>query len=162
MRRSLKDFFSPATVIAVLALAVALCGTGFAAAQLASGSHRAAAQPTLSSGSTMIGYFGAGGGADGWIGDSITFPKRLPNTFNQNHVQYLGSGDSPTTKCPGPNRAARGWMCFYEGQSNSVSLCCIYNQHYDSYAVAPYGARIYWSVTGSDSYADGQWVVRAP
>ena len=164
MRRTLKDLFSPATAIAVVALAVALGGTSFAAAQLTSGAHRAAAQPTLSSGATMIGYFGAGGsdGTSGYIGDAITFPKRLPSTFNQNHVQYVASGGSTTTKCPGAGRAARGWMCFYEGQSFNVDLCCIYNQHYDSLAVAPYGARIYWNVSGASSYADGQWVVRAP
>jgi hypothetical protein len=164
MHRSLKDVFSPATVIALLALVVALGGTSFAAAQLSSGSHRAAAQPTLSSGATMIGYFAAGGsdGSSGYIGEGITFPKRLPSTFNQSHVKYLVNGASYTSKCPGPGKAAKGWMCFYEGQSYGVDLCCIYNQHYDSLAVAPYGTRIYWNVTGSGNYADGQWVVRAP
>lgn len=164
MTRKLKDLFSPAAVIAMLALVVALGGTGVAAAQLSRTAQRAVAQPTLSSGATMVGYF-AGGGSDGttgYFGEGITFPKRLPSTFNQSHVQYIALTDSTTTKCPGPNRAARGWMCFYEGQNNNASICCIYNQNYGDYAVAPYGARIYWNVNGSGSYADGQWVVRAP
>ena len=165
MRQILKNFFSPATIIASLALAVALGGTGFAAAQLSSGAHQRVApgQPTLASGATMIGYFTAGGadGSSGYIGEGITFPKKLPSTFNQSHVKYLYDGDPYTTKCPGPGKAARGWMCFYEGQSSGTSLCCIYNQRYDDPAVAPYGARVYWYVSGS-SYVDGQWVVRAP
>jgi len=49
-----------------------------------------------------------------------------------------------------------------EGQSSNVSLCCIYDQQYNSLAVARYGARVYWNVEGSGNYADGQWVVRAP
>jgi hypothetical protein len=53
-------------------------------------------------------------------------------------------------------------MCFYEGQSNQTSVCCIYDQQYNSFATALYGTRIYWFVDGSGSYADGQWVVRAP
>ena len=164
MHRTLKDFFSPATVIALLALVVALGGTSFAAAQLASGAHQRVApgQPTLASGATMVGYFAAGGGTDSWLADSITFPKRLPSSFNQNHVKYLESGDAYTTKCPGPAKAAKGWMCFYEGQHSGTTLCCIYNQHYDSPAVGPYGARIYWTSNATFAYADGQWVVRAP
>ena len=165
MHRSLKNFFSPATVIALLALVVALGGTSFAAAQLSSGAHQRVApgQPTLASGASMVGYFAAGSGESSWLADSITFPKKLPSSFNQSHVKYLTSGSSYTTKCPGPGKAAKGWMCFYEGQSSNASLCCIYNQHYDDPAVAPYGARIYWSSdAGSSSYADGQWVVRAP
>ncbi len=163
MPRTLKTFFSPATIIATFALAVALGGTGFAAAQLSGAQRVAPGQPTLGSGATMVGYFAAGSGASSWLADSITFPKKLPSSFNQNHVQYLTTGSSYTTRCPGPGRAAKGWMCFYEGQSSNATLCCIYNQHYDDPAVAPYGTRIYWSSdSSSDSYADGQWVVRAP
>jgi hypothetical protein len=160
----LKNFFSPATIIATFALAVALGGTGFAAAQLSGANRVAPGQATLGSGATMIGYFTAGGsdGTSGYIGEGITFPKRLPSGFNQNHVKYLTSGASYTTRCPGPGHAARGWMCFYEGQRNGVDLCCIYNQHYDDPAVAPYGVRIYWNVNATSSYVDGQWVVRAP
>lgn len=164
MRRTFKDLFSPATAIAVIALAVALCGTSFAAAQLSSGAHQRVApgQPVLASGATMVGYYAAGGGDSDWLASSATFPKRLPSSFNQSHVKYLESGDAYTTKCPGPGKAARGWMCFYEGQHSGTTLCCIYNQNYDDPAVSPYGFRIYWTGAGTYTYADGQWVVRAP
>jgi hypothetical protein len=53
-------------------------------------------------------------------------------------------------------------LYIYEGQSNGVDVCCIYDQVYNSFATADLGVRIYWNVNGTSSYADGQWVVRAP
>jgi hypothetical protein len=169
-------------VVALLALLVGLSGTGYAAMKLGHNSVGSAqirnssvhavdldkaavpVQPVLKPGQTMRGYFTGGGsdGTTGYFGEGITFPNKLPATFNRNHVQYLASGDPFTNKCPGTGTAKRGWMCFYEGQSFNASLCCIYDQQYNSNATALYGTRIYWNVDGSGSYADGQWVVRAP
>lgn len=182
MRRFFKDSFSPSMAVALFALVLAASGTGYAAVQLGHSSVGSAqikdhsvqavdlraaappAQPVLKPGKIMIGYFTAGGdsGTSGYIGEGITFPAKLPSAFNNNHVRYISSGDPGTTRCPGPGSAKRGWMCFYEGQSSSVDVCCIYDQQYNSYATANYGVRIYWDVNGSSSYADGQWVVRAP
>ena len=53
-------------------------------------------------------------------------------------------------------------MCFYKGQSSGVSICCIYDKNYNSFATADHGVRVYWDVQDSGDYADGQWVVRAP
>ena len=166
MRRYLRDSLSPSMAVALLALALTLSGTGYAAVHLSGGGGTVArsAQPVLRSGETMRGYFagGAGDSTSGFFGEGITFPKKLPSSFHSDHVKYLSQADPFTSKCPGPGRAKRGWMCFYEGQLSEASLCCIYDQDYDSLAVAPYGARIYWDVEGSGSFADGQWVVRAP
>jgi hypothetical protein len=182
MRRFFKDSFSPSMAVALLALVLAASGTGYAAVQLGHNSvgspqikdHsvktvdlKAAAQPAqpvLRSGQIMRGYYTAAGsdGTSGYIGDAITFPAKLPPGFNNNHVQYIEAGDPVTTRCPGPGTAKRGWMCFYEGQSSSANVCCIYDQHYNDPATADFGVRIYWTVTASSNYADGQWVVRAP
>lgn len=182
MRRFLNQFFSAPMAVALLALVVAASGTGYAAAQLGHDSVRSAqikdhsvkavdlrapapaAQPVLQSGKSMRGYFAAGGsdGTSGYIGEGITFPAKLPGGFDNTHVRYIAAGAPFTTRCPGPGDAKRGWMCFYEGQSNSVTLCCIYDQAYNNPATADFGVRIYWNVTGTSSYADGQWVVRAP
>jgi hypothetical protein len=182
MRRFVRDSVSPSMAVALIALLVALSGTGYAAmrlghnsvgsAQIKDSSIRAvdldkaavAPQPVLKPGQTMVGYFTAGGsdGTSGYIGEGITFPNKLPANFNRNHVRYLEDGDPFTGRCPGPGTAKRGWMCFYEGQSNNATVCCIYDQAYNSFATALYGTRIYWDVVGATSYADGQWVVRAP
>jgi hypothetical protein len=182
MRRFVHNFFSPPMAVALLALVLAASGTGYAAVQLGHDSVRSAqikdhsvkavdlkapapaAQPVLQPGKSMRGYFTAGGsdGTSGYIGEGITFPAKLPGAFNNNHVQYIESGDPVTTRCPGPGDAKRGWMCFYEGQSFGVDVCCIYDQQYNSPATADFGVRIYWNVSGSGNYADGQWVVRAP
>ncbi|KAA1418783.1 hypothetical protein F0U44_09845 [Nocardioides humilatus] len=168
MRRFFRDTFSPTMAVAILALVVATSGSGYAAIQLGrdDGASRAgaAAQPVLQPGKTMVGYFTAAGsgGASGYLGDSITFPAKLPAGFNNNHVKYLVTGAPFTDKCPGPGTAKRGWMCFYEGQFQNTSLCCIYDLEYNSFAVADHGARIYWDTNADGGYVDGQWVVRAP
>jgi hypothetical protein len=183
MRRFLKDSLSPSMAVALLALVVAASGTGYAATKLGHDSVGSAqirdhsiksqdlkapkpapAQPVLQPGKMMKGYFASGGGdsAEGYAGEGITFPAKLPGSFNNNHVRYIVSGDPYTVQCPGPGTAKRGWMCFYEGQSSSTDVCCIYDQNYNSYATGDYGLRIYWYASGSGSYADGQWVVRAP
>ena len=182
MRRLLKQSLSPPMVVALLAMVVALSGTGYAAVTLGHnsvgsaqirnssihavdlGASALAVQPVLGPGQIMRGYFTAGGsdGTSGYMGEGLTFPSRLPATFNRSHVVYLSAGDPFTTRCPGPGTAKRGWMCFYEGQNNNSSLCCIYDQQYNNPATALFGTRVYWYVEGTDSYADGQWVVRAP
>jgi hypothetical protein len=169
-------------VVSIVSLLVALSGSSYAAirlghgsvgsAQIRDGSVRStdlarsarAAQPVLRSGQTMRGYVAAAGGGStrGFIGEGVTFPRRLPADFHADHVKYLNTHDPFTATCPGPGKAKRGWMCFYEGERYHASVCCIYDQHYNSLAVAPYGFRIYWSITGSVNYADGQWAVRAP
>jgi hypothetical protein len=179
VRRFFKDSFSPTMAVAILALLVATSGTGYAAVQLGHGSVSSAeirdhtvkpvdlkaapAQPVLGPGQKMIGYFGAAAGdsTDGYAFDAITFPSKLPGSFNNGHVVYIVEGDPFTTRCPGPGEAKRGWMCFYEGQSSSMSLCCIYTQNYST-GTADFGTRIYWYPAASSNYVDGQWVVRAP
>jgi hypothetical protein len=170
MKRFFKESLSPTMAVAILALVVATGGTGYAAARFGHDSvaaeqrASAPAQPVLQSGQTMVGYFTAGGasGTSGYIGEGITFPAKLPPGFNNSHVQYIEDGDPFTVRCPGLNTAKRGWMCFYEGQSSGVSLCCIYDKNYNSLATADHGVRIYWNVNASGNYVDGQWVVRAP
>jgi len=170
MRRYLKDSLSPSMGVALVALLLALSGTSYAAVTLGHGSagrtelRAASGQPVLGSGQVMRGYFAAAAGdsTSGYAADAITFPKKLPSGFNNNHVQYIAQGDPTTTHCPGVNRAKRNWMCFYVGQQNAVTLCCIYDQNYGDPAVSDYGARIYWNPNASDNYVDGTWVVRAP
>ena len=169
MRRYMKDSISPSMGVALVALLVALSGSSYAAVTLGHDSAertslRAPGQPVLGSGQVMKGYFAAAAGdsSSGYMADAITFPKKLPSGFNNNHVQYIEDGGAFTNRCPGGGDAKRGWMCFYVGQSSASSLCCIYDQGYNSPAVGDYGVRMYWYPSGDSNYVDGQWVLRAP
>ena len=183
MRHSLKNLLNPSMAVALVALVLAVGGTSYAAVQVARDSVSAKAgpgpgQPVLGSGQVMKGYFAAAGadGEGGFIADAITFPAKLPGDFDNRHVQYIlsevkemkrgpGTKDAVrldfTQQCPALGEAKRGWMCFYEGQANDVELYGVWDQRYNE-AVADFGVRLYWAVDGSESYADGQWVVRAP
>lgn len=182
MLKFLTRFFTPSMGVALLALVVSLGGVSYAAVSLARNSVGSAqvknhsltsvdlkaevttVQRPLGSHQTMQGTFVAAGadGASGYIGASITFPQRLPNNFNKNHLQYRTGTTS--AKCPGAGQAAPGWACFYEGQSNSIDEppCCIYDEDYNNFAVGTFGVRMYWVPNGTDNYVDGLWAITAP
>lgn len=120
-------------------------------------------QRALRGGETMRGTFLAAGAdtTGGYIGTGITFPMRLPGNFDKGNVEYLLAGDPGTANCPGVGAAAPGWVCFYEQQNSSATLCCIYDEDYSSLAVGTFGTRMYWTVSGSN-YVDGNWAITAP
>ena len=120
-----------------------------------------AAQPVLRSGQTMRGFFAAGGGSDAYIGDAVTFPQRLPTSFDKANVEYRPVGTT-SGNCPGVGQARAGWACLYLGQSGTADLCCIYGDDYSTPRVSHHGFRIYWTTTGGFSFADGSWAVTAP
>jgi hypothetical protein len=125
--------FSPAMVIACLALAVSLGGVSYAAARLPANSvgstqiidrslkKRDFARATLSGiqgvrPRTLSGVAAVGGDADGsneLFTDSISFPFTLPLPPAVNRI---GVGQPFTAACPGANppQAAEGNFCFYE------------------------------------------------
>lgn len=202
MQTRVREALSPSMIVALIALLVALGGTGYAAAVLGrntvgspqiidGGVHAVdlgkdsvvsnkirngnvqpadlapalrAGQPVLASGQLMVGWFAGGGGdsTDGMFGDGVTFPKRLPSGFNTSHVQYLPDGADFTPECAGLGKAQRGWACIYETQVSNASFCCTYSAIHDGDAIDYFGFRIYWNITNSNSFVDGQWVVRAP
>jgi hypothetical protein len=168
----LRRHATPPMFVAILALVLSVSGVSYAAHSITAGASTSGAerttsravQPTLASGQTMRGFFasGAGDSANGYFGEGVTFPSKLPSNFNRDHVQYIDENEEFTDRCPGIGQAKRGWVCLYEGQSSGSDLCCIYDNGYNSTAVSRYGFRVYWDVTGPSSYADGMWVVRAP
>ena len=120
-----------------------------------------AVQPVLQSGQTMRGFFLGGGGDLAYIGDAVTFPQRLPASFNLQQVEYRPTGTT-SANCPGAGQAARGWVCVYVGQLNAATECCIYGDDYTLNRASIYGFRIYWATTGQYAYADGSWAATAP
>jgi hypothetical protein len=124
---------SPAVVISVIALFVALGGTSYAAvaiptnsvgtAQLKNGAVTAAKLAygqTLRSGNTETGNWGFGGfeGADGGGGSGhpvISFGLPLAYHMLQSHEIYAaGASGARAAHCPGVGHAARGYLCVYQ------------------------------------------------
>jgi len=159
------------TVISYAALAVsvgALAAVSTTQAFLPSASlasksvHRA--QPrtvaTLASGHSESGMFSAGssGASGGYIGAGVTYPVPLAHAVLNSHIVNVYSGK--TAKCPGPGKAAKGYLCLYYNEINEVDSGYGYSS--ESYFSTPsVGAVLYWEVKGGGAYVGGEWTVTA-
>jgi hypothetical protein len=138
---------SPALVISLIALFVALGGTSYAAItalpansvgtkQLKTGAVTGAklspamiryflhAGSTLPSGRTEVGDWGAGGvqGADDGGAEArpvFSFALPLAHGLDANHTIYVSGASAPY--CPGAGHAARGYLCLYQADGNNAS-----------------------------------------
>lgn len=139
---------SPALVIALIALFVALGGTSYAAIalklprnsvgtpQLKNGAVTAGklnasaiaalkAIRTLPSGVTETGDWGFGTNSAGGVGAAAqmwattSFPIPLANALDANHVIYVSGASA--THCPGAGQAAAGYLCVYQNQLQSAN-----------------------------------------
>jgi hypothetical protein len=149
--------------VAVTALFVALGGSGYAAVQLTHSSR--ARQAVLPSGQTESGAFSAGGanssGSGGFLGAGITYQIPLGTAIANGHI--IDTGSHPTSLCPGPGRAARGYLCLYDTQLYSnVDDGYGYSSNVGYFSHPSPGVVLYFHVTGSAPYVGGEWTVRAP
>lgn len=178
---------SPALVISLIALFVALGGTAYAATRLArnsvgtkqlknsavtsskikngavtSAKLSAGAQTTLASGQTLKGMWAASGDASiGSIDAAVGFNFTLPSAPT---AQYVASG-SAAPNCPGTAsnpEAAAGHLCVYKYASSHVSgvdVCSLGS----CTGAEPWGFQLDMSTTGSGyAFARGSYAVTAP
>lgn len=119
---------------------------------------------TLQSGKSESGMFsaaeGSTTGSGGWIGAGVTYPKPLAHPIeNANIIDVQGVG--PVPNCPGPGRAAPGFLCLYNTIHSGVAAGYGYSSG-SQFSSPSVGAVLYWPVTGSYAYAGGEWTVTAP
>lgn len=175
MRSKLKAP-SPALVISLVALFVALGGTGYAATTAMLSSPTKAqiisivksVAPTLNvkglttlrSGKSESGLFTGGGSASGWIGLSIMYPHPLANAISDNNVIETGS---TTAHCAGPGHADPGYLCLYNYDNSGINISDVYSNDGYNFPVGEgkLGVDLYW-ITYVSSYVGGSWTVTAP
>ena len=175
---------SPALVISLVALFVALGGTSYAAinSRPANGvgtkqfrggtvslTKRSSATlkgygATLPSGKTEVGDWGFGGG-DGTARVLFSFPIPLAHDLSNGHAIYV-IGKS-ATHCGGVGHAARGYLCVYEGTQvanrNPPASFNIFNPETGAKAASAHGWGIVLSAgSAGDWYVFGTYAVTAP
>jgi len=163
---------SPAMVVSLIALFVALGGTGYAArnailsspakAQIVKIVNNTVTKP-LPSGHSESGNFGGGGGdtTDDWIGLSITYPRPLAHPISDKHIVDVSGSSAP--HCAGKGHAAPGYLCFYDSIQSGVDPGTDFYST-DSDALGKLGVVGYWKVNsdGAHPYIGGSWTVTAP
>lgn len=119
---------------------------------------------TLPSGKSESGMFSAGEGTStgsgGYIGAGITYGQPLAHAIQDSHI-IDAQGVGPVAHCPGPGRAAPGYLCLYNWIRNRVASGYGYSTGTE-FSSPSVGVVLYWQVTGADAYAGGEWTVTAP
>jgi hypothetical protein len=155
---------SPALVISLAALFVALGGTGYAAGRLSAHSTRNGG--TLPSGHSESGIFGTGDGSavddTGYIGLSINYPQPLAKPIADAHIIDVHGKSGP--HCPGAGRAARGYLCLYNEDYSALINSVFYSNDGKEFPASggKLGVLLYWSVDAGSAYVGGEWTVTAP
>jgi hypothetical protein len=180
MHRRLRP--SPALVISLIALFVALGGTGYAASNAVFSSRSkvtiikivkqvaptlnvksAMGLSTLPSGASESGHFATAGNGEGNIGISIDYPRPLSAAIADAHIiDVHGTSD---THCTGAGHADPGYLCLYNedilGTTGSASF---YSNDGSLFPVGQgkLGVDLYWQVGASGGYVGGSWTVTGP
>jgi hypothetical protein len=172
--------FSPAMVIACLALAISLGGVSYAAARLPANSvgskqiidrslkKRDFARKTFSGiqgvpPRTLGGVAAVGGqanGTDELFTESISFPFTLPLPPAVNRI---GVGEPVTAACPSANppQAAAGNFCYYETARNNLDFVGFVDPVTNTTGAAGrQGVELQYKSNGmGEAIARGTWVV---
>lgn len=124
------------------------------------------APATLPSGHSESGTYSVAASEGGYLTEGITYPIPLASPLGEAHVAWLAHGTAPTEACPGPGRAAAGYLCVYEQlggarkPDSSISPVSTELGHAGSNA---FGFIVL--LDGEDeklSYSYGSWTVTAP
>jgi hypothetical protein len=169
-----KFHLSPALVISLIALFVALGGTSYAAItslpvnsvgtpQLKNGAVTApklAYGQTLPSGKTETGEWGVGNYGDAASGGSsgfatATFQVPLKSALNGSHVIYVPGGVA--THCPGAGHADAGYLCVYQGDLFDAQLPNSGNIFNPEITGGPPGAGVHGWAIALHANAPGLW-----
>lgn len=134
------------------------------------------AETPLPSGQSESGTFSAGGGYDaghtvsgieyfGYMGAGITYVQPLSNPIEESHIKDM-QGSATSTECPGPGRAARGYLCLYDNIANDVYEGYGYSSREElglpATSVSP-GVVLYWEIRAAgEPYTGGTYTVTAP
>ena len=176
---------SPAMVVALLALFVALGGTGYAArgAILSSPSKvqiikivkgvaptlsvkSAASATPLPSGKSESGLFAGAEGASGvWLGLTVVYPRPLKTPIADANIIDVRAPASTAPHCPGPGKADRGYLCLYDTDYSNAGGSGEFQSDDGSYfpkSYGKFGVELYWVTSGPDAYVGGSWTVTAP
>ncbi len=162
-RRFLKGKMpTPAMIVALVALVMSMTGGAYA---LGSGSApKSATATTLAAGTSESGTFSGGGGTSdgGWFGMAVQYRIPLAHAIANNHIVDTHAHPNKA-HCPGPGKAARGYLCLYFNEYSDLGSA-VYGYSTDY----PYdktktsvGVGLYAPIAGPEAYADGVWTVTA-
>jgi hypothetical protein len=151
---------SPAFVVSLIALFVALGGTSYAARNAVFSSKTAAGLTTLPSGHSESGMF-AGSQTNGYIGTAINYPRPLPAAIADTKI--IDVHGKSARYCAGPGHALPGYLCLYNTDESALtSFKHFYSSDGDVFPASEgkLGVLLFWLV-GVGGYVGGSWTVTA-
>lgn len=116
---------------------------------------------TVGSGQLITGTYSAYGGPDAWMGETVRFGARIAAPAMQYRV--IRENAARPAVCPGPGKAARGYLCIYETLGHNW----VWGKPVNPRDVDSHTSRWDFTIfflTGSDggAFSHGQWAIRVP
>jgi hypothetical protein len=105
------------------------------------------------------GFGGASGSAVGNIGDGITFVRPLATPISESNVIEVLPLAAPVLHCEGQGSADPGYLCLYDYFRVGIVSLGAYTSLLGT--GGKFGANLFWSVTGGNSYVSGTYTVTA-
>ncbi len=119
----------------------------------------------LPSGASESGVYGIAtpNSTNGPLEQSVSFALRLSAPLNATNVEY-GKLGAPTSNCPGPGKAARGYLCIYSSSSSGVSTPVVFES--EDVLATPGSGRLgftlHWTTEAANAGDVGSYTVTAP
>ena len=118
-------------------------------------SHYVTATSTLASGQTETGIVGAAAPEGNWGVAAVDFVPKL--AAEPAHIEDVRT--STNEHCPGPRKAAAGYLCIYEGWNYSMT----FEHDYPPYEGSPAeGTDLYWKSSAKEGNVRAEWAYTAP
>lgn len=123
---------------------------------------------SLPPGLTESGDFGVritpNANTSGEIDDSVTLPIPLATRIPSTNFAVTTTG-TPTTHCPGPGHAERGYLCIYSDQAAGVSGPTVFDMEESGspqVGSGRFGFDMAFTITAANAYDLGTYTVTAP
>jgi hypothetical protein len=160
--RPLRDPVHRSTLISYLALVIAIVALVLAVIlPLLAGPNNG----VLQHGQKESGVYSAfGEGLGTYYATAVAFRIPLAAALPTANTNFIHTGESYTSQCPGPGQASAGQLCVYESGNLTDDFIGFYNPG-DPYTdnISALGFGLLFNPTQSSySYSEGTWTVAAP
>ncbi len=117
----------------------------------------------LASGESESGVYGTRveGTGSTWLVDSLQFPIALSAPIAEGRIIANERGEAVNPECPGPGKAAPGFLCIYEYEWGGTRPPNVTNPEGQGSSTGTRGVILFWPLRNSSAVNYGTWTLTA-